>query len=175
MKKISTILLSIISIAAGAQTLMPVDAASRIEFTIKNFGINTSGTFMGLQGNIKFDSSNLPLSFFNVSVDAKTVNTDVEARDKHLKKEDYFNVDKFPRINFTSTRIAKSASSYTITGNLSIKGISKEISFPFTVMPTQNGQEFKGTFTINRRDFKVGGSSWVLSDNVALSLKVLAK
>lgn len=157
-----------------AQQYKPVAEKSNITFTIKNFGINTSGSTTGLKGTIKFDANNVAASSFNVSVEANTINTNNNMRDDHLKKEDYFNVAKYPAISFVSTGITGSKDQYTVTGNLTIKGVSKSVSFPFTTKNDANGLTFSGSFEINRKDFGVGGSSAVLGNSVTIDLKVVA-
>jgi polyisoprenoid-binding protein YceI len=157
-----------------AQQYKPVDEKSDVEFVIKNFGLNTSGSLNGLKGSINFDPANPGTSSFNVTVDAHTVNTGSEARDNHLRKEEYFDVEKYPAINFVSTAIKKNENGYAVTGNLTIKGVTRSITFPFSVENQENGIQLTGEFNINRRDFGVGGSSAVLSDNVNVSLKVFA-
>ena len=89
----------------------------------------------------------------------------------HLRKEEYFNTAKYPTINFVSTAITAS----NVTGNLTIKGVTKQISFPFTVKPSAGGYLFEGSFEINRRDFGIGGGSVSLSNNATVNLKVQAK
>ena len=89
----------------SAQKFIPVDPESSVNFTIKNLGINVSGKFTGLSGWIHFDPANLTESKFSVSVNASTVDTDIKARDNHLKKEDYFYLEKYPRISFISKNI----------------------------------------------------------------------
>ncbi len=178
MKKI--LLLLIVSfIVAGlpAQILTPVDAASSVKFTIKNFGLKVDGSMKGLQGKIIFNPAGLATASFTVSADAATINTNNETRDNHLKKEEYFDVAKYPRLQFISTKIAatNNPAVFKIEGNITIKGITKLLSFPFTVVEKPDGQMFSGEFTINRRDFKVGGNSLVLSDNLIVSLSVFAK
>jgi len=130
-----------------------------------------------LRGTIKFDPGYPEQAFFNVSVDAGTVNTNIGARDNHLRKETYFNVQKYPRISFVSTKVGNTtkAGILYITGNITIKGISKEISFPFTATEEHDGYLFAGEFKINRIDFKVGGNSLVLSGDLIVSLSVLTK
>jgi polyisoprenoid-binding protein YceI len=172
-------LLSLTFLFAGlftvkAQQYKPVDDKSEVKFTIKNFGINTPGSLNGLKGSIKFNPSDLVSSSFNVSVDVNTVNTGVDARDSHIKKEEYFNAEKFPVISFSSIKIIKEQDSYSVTGNLTIKGVTRSISFPFTVQNRDNGLIFSGSFTIDRKDFGVGGSSAVLGNNVDVSLKVFS-
>src|SRR5258706_2866044 len=133
-----------------AQSYKPVDNKSEIKFTIKNFGINTGGSLSGLKGTINFNPSNLAASSFNVSVDVNTINTGVDMRDDHLKKEEYFNTAKYPTINFVSTGITGDQNGYTVTGRLTIKDVTKNISFPFTAASQNDGMLFSGNFSINR-------------------------
>jgi len=149
-------------------TLKPVDEDDAVTFVIKNFGINTKGSFSGLKGSLKWDAANPAASQVSASVDANTINTNIDSRDKDLKEEKYFNTPKYPTINFTSTAI----SATSVTGNLTIKGTTKSITFPITVTPSKAGYLFQGNFTINRRDYDVGGNSMVLSDEVKVTLKV---
>jgi|SRR5438552_14835183 len=164
--------------AVNSQQYKPVDGKSDVKFAIKNFGISTSGSLNGLKGTITFNPADLPSSSFNVSVDVNTINTGIDSRDDHLKKEEYFNVEKFPSITFVSTSITKDPNGYNVTGNLTIKGITKTISFPFNVQNMVQSQDagiiLTGNFSINRKDFDVGGSSAVLGNNVDVSLKVVA-
>lgn len=176
-KKILLPLPLLFSIGLTAQTLTPDDAGSTVKFTIKNFGLNVGGTLKGLKGKITFLPTNLPASTFAITLDAATINTGNGSRDGHLKKDDYFDVEKFPTLQFVSTSITAGdkSGSYNIAGLLTIKGKAKSISFPFTATPTAGGHQFTGSFSINRRDFKVGGNSLVLSDKLNVSLNVAAK
>ena len=174
-------LLTVIIIALNSiglsQDYSPVDKSSAIKFSIKNFGLPVGGSFTGLQGTIHFNPAALPLCMFNLSVDANTVNTGMGARDNHLRKEDYFNVQKYPILNFVSKQIkaGDKPGSYLLTGTFTIKGISKQISLPFTVVPLNDGLLFSGECKLNRKDFKVGASSLILSDNLMVSLSIFAK
>lgn len=175
LKKLVLILSSFLcAINIFAQDLSPKDEGSAISFSIKNFGITVNGSFKGLKGTVKFNEANPSTALFNLSVDAATVNTGINARDNHLKKEDYFDVAKFPLITFTSTKISATAkqSNFNATGNITIKGVTKTISFPFTATAKSNGYIFSGSFLLNRRDFNVGSSSLILSDNLNVSFSV---
>ncbi len=178
MKSINVLLFALL-VSSGllAQRLTPVDDGSKVHFTIKNFGIKTGGDFTGLKGAINFNPTALSNSNINVSVNANSVNTDNEARDKHLKKDDYFDVEKYPLITFISTKITEStvAGRFFVIGNLTIKGITKSVQFGFTAVPITNGYKFNGSFDINRRDFGVGGSSAVLADKLSVTLDIFAK
>jgi polyisoprenoid-binding protein YceI len=164
------------SIPVLAQEYKPSDQGSAIEFVIKNLGFNTKGSFTGLDGKITFDPANPAGSSFDVSIDAASVNTDNGMRDDHLKKESYFYVEKYPRIRFVSTSIAGPDRSghYTFSGKLTIRNTTKELSFPFLATPLGDDFIFSGSFTINRKDFGVGGSS-TIGNNCTLNLSVLAK
>lgn len=159
-----------------AQSLIPSDHDSKVHFRIKNFGFNVTGSFSGLQGAIQFDPANLGNCHFLVTVDAKTVNTGIDMRDEHLRKTEYFDVENYPHIRFESVKISPSNKSGTlfIFGKLTIKSVTKDISFPFTATPTDEGYLFSGEFKLNRRDFKVGGGS-TISDNLTVMLEVVAK
>lgn len=161
------------SLISNAQQ-KPVDEKSEVNFTIKNFGLNTAGTLKGLKGSIKFDNSNPSASAFDVSVDVSTINTGIDNRDSHLKKEEYFDAEKYPAITFASNSIKKDDKGYSVSGNLTIKGVTKNISFPFKAENKDGGILLTGEFTINRKDFNVGGSSAVLGNSVNVSLKVFA-
>src|SRR5258708_5401667 len=106
-KYISLVLIMTTANLAVAQ-YKPVDNGSSITFKIKNFGINTNGSFTGLQGNIKFDINHLDEANFDLSIDASTVNTGIDMRDNHLRNDSYFDVKNYPHIHFVSTKVAPS-------------------------------------------------------------------
>ena len=170
------VLIVFLSVAVKAQNLTPTDEGSKVHFIIKNLGFNTGGDLSGLKGSIKFDEKNISTAAFDVTVETSTIDTDNEMRDGHLKKEEYFDVAKYPVIHIVSTRIQNTnkPATYMFTGNLTIKGTTKKISFPFTVINKDNGKLFTGGFGINRRDFKVGGGSFSMSDNLKVQLSIYA-
>ncbi len=157
-------------------TYTPVDQGSSISFKIKNLGFSIPGTFSGLKGTISFDLNNVTQSNFDVSIDAATVNTDNNMRDDHLRGESYFDVKNYPHIRLISTRVTPSNKKgiYLFYGKLTIKTTTRDISFPFTADATGAGYLFKGSFTMNRRDYNVGGAS-IISDNLDVSISVLVK
>lgn len=160
-----------------AQNYTPTDAGSNVHFVIKNFGIKTEGYFTGLNGSISFNPTNLADSKFNVSVSATTINTNSNTRDKHLRKAEYFNVEKYAEINISSTKISESinAGRYFFAGNITIKGVTKPIQFGFSASTATNGYIFNGEFELNRRDFGVGGNSMSLGDKLKVTLSIATK
>ena len=174
MKKIYIAALLIFAATAGfAQTVTKSD----ISFKIKNLGFNVTGIFSGLQADIKFKPNDLAGSSIEASVASNTVNSDNESRDNHLKSEDYFDVAKYPEISFVSKKISNSTKEgeLFLEGDITIKGVTKSISFPFTATPKGNDYLFEGEFMLNRRDFGVGGNSLVMADNLTVSLSVVGK
>lgn len=163
--------------AAGASTaqLHAVDQGSEVKFTIENFGFGVDGAFKGLQGSIDFDPQNAAAGHFDITIDAATVNTDNSLRDSHLRNDAYFDVKNYPRIRLLSTRVAltEKVGIYQFTGQLTIKNVSKEVSFPFTAEPSGSGLNFKGSFRIKRKDFGVGGTS-TISNELTVTLNVIA-
>lgn len=166
-----------ISVLSFGQAYTPTDAGSKVRFVIKNFGINTGGTFDGLSGSITFDAASPGTASFNVSVDAKTVDTDLEARDNHLRKAEYFDVEKYPKISFKSTKITTTNKPEYLYmyGVITIKNVSKEISFPFSHTAKDGGILFAGEIKLDRREFGVGGKSFSMADELTVELSVFAK
>lgn len=177
MKTIIFLTALLFSYTVSAQNYQPVDKGSSIKFIIKNAGMDVDGKFTGLEGSIRFNPLDLKGSSFSVSIDASTVNTDIDVRDNNLREAEYLGVKQFPRISIVSRQITRNAGNgeLLVKATLTLKGISREIIFPFRVTTTEEGILLKGSFRINRNDFKIGAGSIVLSDALSLELAVFAK
>lgn len=164
-------------LVTAQQILRPVDQQSTIRFTIKNFGLRVDGSLRGINGTIIFNPDNPQEGKFEVTLKSASVSTGNTARDNHLRKEDYLDVVRYPVVHFLSTQITqdKQTGTYLVKGYLTMKGKRKAISIPFRLNKKTEGTEFTGSFTINRRDFDVGGQSISLSDNLTISLAVLCR
>jgi polyisoprenoid-binding protein YceI len=158
------------------QKYIPIDENKSIQFIIQNFAFDVKGTFNGLTGLIEFDENNLSNAAFQASVNTATISTNNNARDKHLKGPDYFDVLKYPTIKIVSTKISKSVTPgyYVFFGKLSIKEKTSDIVFPFKFTAEKQGVRFTGDFKIKRKDFNVGGNS-TISNELIVKLNVLAK
>jgi len=174
MKKILVLALIMLAGRAAIAQYKPVDKGSSLQFVIKNLGFDVDGSFTGFQGTINFDPNDLANASFDVDIDANSVNTGNSFRDGHLRGDGYFDIKKCPRIRFVSTKVMPSNKSgvLMISGKLTIKNQTKEISFPFTATASNGAYIFKGSFKINRKDFGVGGTS-TISDDLVVSLNVL--
>jgi polyisoprenoid-binding protein YceI len=168
-----------ISLAAVSQKYKPADEGSKVHFVIKNFGINTGGDLSGLAGDINFVPANVAACSFDVSVNVNTIDTDNGPRDKALRSSEYFDAEKYPRINIKSTKIYRTNKStsgwYQFTGTLTMHGVTKPLAFLFKATKKGDDYLFTGGFIINRLDYGVGKNSTVLSNSVNVSLSVLAK
>lgn len=169
-------LLSIVLLGTQSAVYTPTDNGSSVKFKIKNLGVTIGGSFTGLQGRIVFDPANPATASIEASIDVSSINTGIDLRDDHLRSSDYFDVKNYPKIRFVSTRVSSGSKpgTFIVTGNLTIKNVTRETSFPFNTIPQNGGYLFSGEFKINRRDYKVGGSSITMSDNLTVLLKVFA-
>ena len=175
MRMTIAIIMALLLAKQGVAQFQPQDAASTVQFKIKNFGFNTTGIVTGLTGKIRFDPARVGDAAFDVTADAGTINTDNGMRDEHLRKEDYFNAAVYPHIRLVSGKISEGKKgAFLFSGQLKIKDRTKDLSFPFTAEPEGGGYRFKGSFTINRKDFNVGGTS-TISNELEVEINVLAK
>jgi polyisoprenoid-binding protein YceI len=165
----------LLSATASSAQYKPVEKRSSVTFSVKNFGVRVGGSFSGLQGTIDFSKNTPEHAHVELSVDAKTVSTGNELRDDHLRGEDFFDVAKYPVLHFTSTTVTRGNDGVLLmTGQLTMKGVTRSVSFPFTVAPLASGYTFKATFAINRKDFGVGDSA-IISDEVQVTVELAAE
>jgi polyisoprenoid-binding protein YceI len=142
---------------------------TQVEFSAKHMGIMTvKGHITGVHATIDFDENDFTASSVAASIDPTTLTTNDERRDAHLKSPDFLNVEQFPSITFTSTRIERAAHDrYTMTGDLTIRGVTRPVSLDVVYSgqakdPMGNMHAgFSAYTTINRKD-------WGLNWNMAL-------
>jgi polyisoprenoid-binding protein YceI len=152
-----------------------IEPTYKVSFSIGYWAGTCDGSIEGLKGNINFDANDPGKSVVNLGMDLNTLKTGNGTRDSHLKKEEYFDVAKYPFIIFKSTGFSKTAGGYLVEGNLSIKATTKKIQIPFTFTETGTDGIFKARFKINRVDYKVSESSWKLKDTVTINVSIPVK
>ena len=146
-----------------AEVFSVVDKShTSIEFSVSHFGFSeTPGRFKDFSGDVSIDTENPEKSFVKFSVDAASVDTGWEARDEHLRKDDFFAVDKHPEITFESTEVEKiDDNTVKVTGNLTMLGETKTEVFdvvinkigttPFSPKPVMG---LTATATIDRTEY----------------------
>ena len=130
--------------------------------------MEVNGTLDNPEGTVVFDANDLAASSVRASIKVATINTGIDARDEELVAAEYFDAKQHPRISFQSTRISKSGNGYQATGKLTIKGHTETVNIPFTV----ENNVFAGNFQLDRLDYGVGESSWILSDEVKVKFSL---
>ncbi|HJV49102.1 MAG TPA: YceI family protein [Geothrix sp.] len=176
--------LALAVLPALAQDTYKIDPVhSEISFKIRHLLAKVSGRFTKFNGTVKVDTTDISKSSVEVSIDVASINTDNEARDKHLKTPDFFDVEKFPTITFKSTSVKEVAKGkLEITGDFTLHGVTKKITFPITNAGTQAGMKpgtvvagfIDGALSINRNDYGIKTYPGALGEDVAISLNIEA-
>lgn len=144
---------------------------SRVTFKIKNLGMNVNGNFskIAITSNINTDS--LKQSYVSGIIEVNSIDTQNKKRDTHLLRDDFFDASSYKVIKLTSTKIEKSVKNkYMLTANLSIKRTTRRIVIPLEINEDSTSITIKSNFSLNRRDYGIGGRSWILSDNVKIQV-----
>lgn len=152
-------------VASAKPETYTVDAAhSGISFEIRHFFSEVPGRFTDFSGKIVWDAEKPETSSVEITVQSKSINTDNENRDNHLRTPDFFDVEKFPTLTFKSVSVkAKDAKTLTVLGDLTAKGVTKRTTIEVQllgVMELGGGKAkagFRTSFPVNRQDF---GISW---------------
>lgn len=111
------------------------DSHSFVNWSIRHVASKTSGTFSDVKGKVMIDREHLEKSSVEAKISLLSVNSSHVKRDEHIKKPEYLDVEKFAEATFVSTKVvAKNNNEGVITGNFTLHGITKEISFPFQVL-----------------------------------------
>jgi len=136
------------------------------------------GQFSGFDGTIKVPDNDPSRMDIDVTIDTSTVDTDNRILTSIVKGDEFFDIEKYPTMRFVSTSVKKTSSGYDITGNFTLRGITKSITFPATV--EIEGDQLKGfaEFSINRKDWGIvykGVGDNVIREDVLLTLDVIAK
>jgi polyisoprenoid-binding protein YceI len=133
------------------------------------------GGFRNVRGIIELSPTQPTATRLDVEIDATSIWTDTDKLTAHLKSPDFFDVEKFPQIKFTSTAITSTApGQYNITGNLEFHGVKKTITFPATVAITPDQVQFKSEFSLNRKEFGLmytGARDDLIRDDVLIRLE----
>ena len=170
------------------RTTWQIDPAhSLVEFSVRHMMFSTvKGRFTGLQGTIVDVADDPTQSSVEVSIDAASVTTGDDNRDGHLRSADFFNVEQYPTITFASRRIEGSREQFTVSGDLTINGVTREVALDATFNGAATNPfgktvaGFSAETKINRKDW---GLNWnapleaggvLVSDQVKLSLEVQA-
>jgi polyisoprenoid-binding protein YceI len=160
------------SLAAAGTELLPIDKNhSLVGFRIRHFVSSVEGRFRDFDGSIVIDRQHPSSSGVELTIQAASIDTGDENRDRHLKSGDFFDVAAFPRITFRSTKVVpRSGDAYDVTGTFTMHGVTKSITVPVQYRRLDAGMSGFETldFTLDRKDY---GITWnQLADSGGLAL-----
>ncbi|MBW4889843.1 YceI family protein [Mucilaginibacter sp. HMF5004] len=167
-----------LSFKTSAQSTWAVDKAhSKLAFTITHMGVSdVEGSFKITDASITSSGDDFNGATVELTADAASINTDNDARDKHVKGPDFLDVAKYSTVTFKSTSFKKiNATTYSVVGNLTLHGVTKPVTLTATLrqgvgMNKKPVAGFKIAGTFNRKDFAVGSGfgSAMLSDEITV-------
>lgn len=187
------LLLAVSAVTATAEPRpFRIDPAhSLVGFNVRHFFSRTPGRFKEYSGTVMLDEKNLAASSVEVTIQAASIDTENERRDKDLRSPNFFHVDSFPTLAFKSTKVVPGPEkSFLVYGDLTIRGVTKPVTLEATMLgvgevamggrPPRTIAGFEAKTTINRKDFGIvwnqvldkGGT--MLGDDVAITLQVEA-
>jgi polyisoprenoid-binding protein YceI len=158
---------------------------SQVQFKVKHLVISTViGSFKTFEGELETENDDFTNASISFSLDVNSIDTNQEQRDGHLKSAEFFDAEKYPTISFNSTSFNKSGDDYTLTGDLTIKDVTKSVTLDVEhggsaadfYGNTKAGFDISGK--INRKDF---GLTWdgvteagsvVLGSDIKLEISV---
>ena len=155
---------------------------SSAQFVCKHVFSNVRGMFQQPSGTVILDDATPANSRVNATIKVSSITTGVEERDTHLKSAEFFDVTKYPVITFVSSSVSKSsATSYSVTGSLTMHGVSKPVTLAVTASPPFNHaggirRGIEATTSVNRRDFGLlwdfpgEGTGVVVGDNIKITI-----
>ncbi|MBB5342239.1 YceI family protein [Tunturibacter empetritectus] len=157
---------------------------TQVNFAIAHMGVSTvRGSISGVTGTIVWDDKNPGKSSVEATIDATTVSTNNDNRDKDLKSANFFNVEKFPTLTFKSTSVSGANGKLQVVGDLTLAGVTKSVTLtvdgPTAPQKGMGGKTVIGmsaTGTVKRSDFNFGSkyAAPILGDDVQFTIDIEA-
>ncbi len=177
---VALLLLSASLTQAQTSTWIPDKAHSGVDFSVLHMSLSqVRGHFGNIEGTIVLDESDITKSTVKVTIDMTTVDTGVAGRDGDLKSPNFFDVAQFPSATFVSTTVVKKGNGLTVSGNLTLHGVTKPVVLqvegptgPVPGMDKKSHSGFSATTTISRTAFGIASKypSAVVGDDVKLTI-----
>lgn len=173
----SLLAVAVPSLAADTYDIDPVHSTvlfSAVHFNASRF----YGRFDNTTGTVMLDDANPAASKVGLVVKVSSISTWDAKRDEHLKSPDFFNAAQFPTITFTSKKVTKTGSNWSVTGDLVLHGVTKEITVPFTKVGEGDDPwgghraGWEATFSLKRSDYGMSFMNPGISDEVKLIISV---
>ena len=169
---------------ASAESYIIDSTHAHAGFRVSHFGYSTTlGQFRDIAGTLEFDQANPAASTVEVTIKTASVDTANDARDEHLRKADFFNVEQFPTMTFKSTHIEVTGEKTAkITGDLTLLGVTKPVTLdatfnqaaPHPMDNTRYVAGFSATGSLKRTDFGMNYAAPAIGDDIALIIEAEA-
>lgn len=171
-----------LSAQADVETYTIDGGHSSVKFSIRHFVAKTTGNFSDFEGTMKIDRDDLTKSSVEATIKIPSIDTDSKKRDAHLQENDYFDSASFPVMSFKSTKWAKagSDSEFKVTGDLTLRGITKEVVLDVELLGFGEGMRgaylsgWEATTVIDRTDFGVNGGQPAVGTDVDVTINIEA-
>jgi polyisoprenoid-binding protein YceI len=189
-RTVAMLLIGLVSVSVVRATeRYEIDSAHAfVNFTIAHFAGKARGSFGEVAGTIIYDEQDVTKSSVAVTIKASSIHTGNAGRDTHLKSADFFDAAKFPEATFKSRRVEKRDGKYLAIGDLTLRGVTREVEMPFTLAgpikdPLPTGVKrlmVEASLKIDRRDFGIAwnrvteGGGLFVGNDVILDINVEA-
>ena len=160
----------------GGETLTISPENSKVDFVASKVTRSHNGSFKQFTGTIDLLNASADQSVVSINIETASVTTDDDQLTGHLKTPDFFDVAKYPKASFVSTKIEPSTANgatHTVTGNFDLHGVKKSISFPANIQVAADSVSVNADFSINRKDFGInypGKADDLIRDGVEIKL-----
>lgn len=155
---------------------------TQVGFSVRHMTVsNTHGKFNKITGTVALDDKDDTKSVVNIDIDVASIDTDDAKRDEHLRSADFFDAKKFPKMTFKSTKVAKQGENLLVTGDLTIRGVTKSVVLTTSALSPEVKDPWGGTrrgtsatTKINRKDFGIGASTpgVVVGEEISIQLDI---
>jgi polyisoprenoid-binding protein YceI len=168
-----------VALAASAVPLKADLAHSSVAAVFKQMNVPVEAKFKKFTANVDYDAAKPESAKASVDIDTASLDLGEAEMNKEVAKKDWFNAAQFPKASFVSSSIKPAgAGKLNVTGKLSIKGKSADVSFPLTVKAEGGKQVFEGALPIKRLAFNIGDGEWkdtsMVADEVLIKFRVTA-
>ena len=151
--------------------------ASELGFKATSRLMNADGRFHRFRGDVAVDPRDIATARINLSIEAASIDTGIGLRDTHLRSTDFFDVERFPTITFESMHVEAAGRRATVTGRLTVRGVTREIAVPVDVSVSDVALVASGELVMNRRDYGMSYNSIVnpIGNEVRVSFTIRAR
>jgi len=174
------------SLLEGVRIFQVAGAHSPVEFEVSWMGLSSvRGRFPEISATLALDEREITRSSISIVIQARSIHTGNEQRDKHLKSADFFDVERFPTMTFSTREVVRDGAAYRLRGPLTIHGVTREVEIPFQLngrVTDLSGDQrigFEGHLTLRRKDYgvigpegfnRIVGGNLTIGDDVKISI-----